>query len=32
MIRIDYWPTREGVHIVEIHADRTIRYAGVLWI
>jgi hypothetical protein len=32
MTRIEFWPTRDGLHIVEIHPDRTIRHAGVLWI
>lgn len=28
---LDYWPTSEGVHIVAIYADRTVRQVGVLW-
>ena len=31
-MRIEYWPTRDGLHIVAIHADLTIRCVGVLWI
>jgi hypothetical protein len=32
MIRLEFWPTRDGVHVVEIHPDRTVRHVGVLWI
>lgn len=32
MTRLEFWPTRDGVHVVEIHHDRTVRHVGVLWI
>jgi hypothetical protein len=32
MTRIEFWPTSEGVHVVEINSDGTVRLAGVLWI
>jgi len=33
MTRIEYWPTViSGTHIVEIDAQRNVRFVGVLWI
>jgi len=32
VMRLEFWPTSEGVHVVEVHADGTVRLAGVLWI
>ena len=32
MIHLEYWPTRDGLHTVKVHPDRTVRYAGVLWL
>ena len=28
---IEFWPTSEGLHIVAIFADGTVRQIGVLW-
>ncbi len=31
--RIEYWPTgRDGLHVVEIHKDHTVRQVGWLWL
>lgn len=33
MTRLEFWRTKvSGTHIVEIDADRNIRFVGVLWI
>jgi len=30
-IRLDYWPTSEGIHLVAIDQQRNVRQVGVLW-
>lgn len=29
---LHFWPTSEGVHVVEVYADGTVRLVGWLWI
>ncbi len=31
MSRLEFWSTSEGVHIVEICTDGTVRQVGILW-
>lgn len=31
-MHIEYWPTSEGLHVVEIHDSGVVRWVGVLWI
>lgn len=32
MTTLEFWPTSEGLHIVEITEDLYVRQVGVLWI
>ena len=29
--RVEYWPASDGIHIVQIYADGTVRQIGWLW-
>lgn len=31
MPRLEFWPTSEGLHVVAVHPDGTVRQVGWLW-
>lgn len=31
MDSLNFWPTREGLHIVSVSPDGDVRFVGILW-
>jgi len=30
-VKLDFWPTSEGIHVVAIDRQRNVRQVGVIW-